>query len=423
MSIKINEQLLNLANEAEEVLKNQLKNIEKVSEHNSLKILNAFIDNKVVYQDFNEINGYGFFDNARDKLESVVACIFGAEDALVRPHIMSGTNAIYITLDALLRHGDTMLSISGLPYDPLQEIIGIRGSSTQSLKNKGVEYKQIELVDNDFDYEAIQNAIQNQKIKLVAIQRSCGYSHRKGLNIDKIEKVCSFIKQLDSNIIIMCDNCYGELAEEKEPTQVGVDVVCGSLMHNLGGGVATSGGYIAGKQYIIDQIADRLTSPGIGKYLGADYNQKMKIFKGLFLAPQSVANALKTATLTSYLAEKLGFSDVSPASTDKRSDIIQTFNLHSQDQLIDFCAFLQTSSPIDSFYTPTPCEMPGYPHDEIMSAGTFTLGSTIELTCDAPVVAPYKVFIQGGILYHSAKLSMLSALSALVDKYNITIKK
>ncbi len=422
MKLEISKELLDLAHRAEVDLHSQFAHIDEMCEKNTLKIMNAFIENKVVYTDFAEVNGYGFFDSARDKIETIFASVLGAEDSIIRPHIMSGTNAIYITLSALLKHGDTMLCITGTPYDPLQEIMGIRGNSSQSLKNNGIQYEQIDLLNNDFDYDKIKQMLQSKNIKLVEIQRSCGYSHRKGLKTAQIEKVCTFIKQIKPEIIIMCDNCYGELVEEKEPTEVGVDVICGSLMHNLGGGIATSGGYIAGKQYLIDQIADRVTAPGMGKYLGADYNQKIKFLKGLFFAPTTIANAIKVAHLTSYIAEHLGFDGVMPASIDERSDIIQTFNLQNKEQLIDFCTYLQYSSPVDSFYTPTPCEMPAYPHDEIMSAGTFTQGSTLELTSDAPVVEPFKVFVQGSLTYASGKLSILSAFSQLAKKYNLTIK-
>lgn len=422
MELKISEKIAILAKQAEHDLEEQFKYVDNICQINTQKVINAFIENKVVYTDFAEINGYAFFDNSRDKIEAIFAKVLGCEDAIVRPHIMSGTNAIYITLSALLNYGDTMLCVTGEPYDPLQEIMGIRGESSQSLKNKGIKYEQIDLIDNDFDFNAIEKRLSFSFVKLVEIQRSCGYSHRKGLTIEQMKKVCSLIKKISPNTIIMCDNCYGELVEVKEPTEVGVDIICGSLMHNLGGGIATSGGYIAGKQFLIDQIADRVTAPGMSKYLGADYNQKMKFFKGLFIAPTTVANAVKVALLTSYIAEQLGFSGVCPKSNDIRSDIIQTFNLENKEQLIDFCTFMQYASPVDSFYTPTPCEMPAYPHDEIMSAGTFTQGSTLELTSDAPVVEPFKIFIQGSLTYASGKLSMLSAFSKLVEKYNIEIK-
>ena len=417
-NFEIDERLLKLVKQAEQDLKSNFEKVEKVCLFNSQKVLKAFTENRVAYQDFEEVNGYGFFDSARDKIEKVFADVLGCEDALVRPHIMSGTNAIYLTLSGLLHSGDTMICIAGAPYDPLQEIVGTRGDSPLSLMKNGVKYEEIDLINNDFDYSAIEKRVKLGGIKLIEIQRSCGYSNRKGLNCKQIKKVCKLIKSIDENIIIMCDNCYGELVEEVEPTQVGVDVIAGSLMHNLGGGIATSGGYIAGKQELIEQIADRLTAPGIGKYLGANYNQNIKFLKGLFMAPRTVANATKTAILTSYLMEKLGYKGVVPSYKDERSDIVQTFNFETADEMVKFCQSLQTASPIDSFYTPIPCEMPAYPHEEIMSAGCFAQGSTIELSCDGPVVAPYKVYMQGGLTYEYGKLGILIALTKLLKNKN-----
>ena len=409
----ISKNLIDMSKEAEEKLKPYFDYAKDVCEFNTQKVLNAFIKNKVAYQDFVEINGYGFFDAGRDKVERVFADVFGAEDALIRPQIMSGTNAIWLTLSGLLHSGDTMLSISGTPYDPLQHIVGMIGDSKHALTKNGVKYEQIELKNNDFDYETIENRIKQGGVTLVEIQRSRGYSHREGLTITQIEKVCKLIKDIDKDIIIMVDNCYGEMVEKKEPTEVGADVVAGSLMHNMGGGIATSGGYIIGKQKLIEEIADRFTSPGIGKDLGANYNQHIKFLKGLFFAPKTVYSAVKTAIFSSFMFEKLGYKGISPKYNQTRSDIIQTFDLETQQNLEKFCLGLQKGSPVDSYVTPIPSEFPGYPHDEIMAAGTFTLGSTIELTADAPVVAPYTIFMQGGVIYEYAKLGVLSALSEL----------
>jgi len=301
-----------LAEKAERECKPYFEAIDKVAFHNSKKVLEAFLENGVAYQDFHEVNGYAFFDEARDKIEKVFAEALGAEDALVRAQIMSGTNAIWLTLSGLLHPGDTMIAISGTPYDPLQEIMGTRGDSPLSLMRNGVKYEEIALVNDDFDYEKIEARLRKGDVTLVEIQRSCGYTLRRGTTIAQMEKVCSLIKSIDENIIIMCDNCYGELVEEKEPTEVGVDIMAGSLMHNLGGGVATSGGYVAGKAHLIEQVADRLTSPGMGKYLGANYNQNIKFLKGLFVAPHTVANALKVAAFTSYMLEKMGVKEVVP---------------------------------------------------------------------------------------------------------------
>ncbi len=419
-NIFISDGIQKLAKEAEDNLQPFFKAAEDVCSFNSAKVLDAFLEYGLSYSDFAEVNGYGFFDGSRDKLEAVFAKALGAEDALVRPQIMSGTNAIWISLSALLKSGDTMLCVTGDPYDPLQEIIGIRGESEVSLIKNGVRYGQLELVqsgesayDQDFDYEAAATRIKNGGIKLVEIQRSCGYSSRRGMTIAQIEKLCSMINEIDDSIIIFCDNCYGEMAETKEPVEAGCHLIAGSLMHNLGGGIATSGGYIAGRADLVDLCADRLTAPGIGKYLGADYNQKMKYFKGLYMAPQTVMNAKKSAMLSAYIAEKLGYSGVSPRWCDYRSDTVQTFEFANADELIKFCQKLQAVSPVDSIYMPVPCEMPGYPHDEIMSAGCFAQGSTIELSADGPVTEPFRIYMQGCLSYEAGKISLLSAFSAL----------
>lgn len=411
--IFLNDKIKQLITEAERECQPYFSLAEEVALDNCTKVMNAFLENEVSYSDFAESNGYSFFDEARDKIEKIYAEVLGAEDALVRPQIMSGTNAIYLTLSGLLHPGDTMICIAGAPYDPLQEIMGIRGESPLALSRNGVNYEQIELINNDFDYETIAARIKKGGVRLVEIQRSCGYSRRYGITVEQIKKVCGIIKEIDSSVIIMCDNCYGELAERKEPTEVGVDIMAGSLMHNLGGGIATSGGYVAGRADLIDQVADRLTSPGMGKYLGANYNQNIKFLKGLFMAPTTVCNAVKTGILTSYIAKKLGYTGIIPEYNDYRSDIIQTIDFGSEDALVKFCQTLQSVSPVDSIYASVPCEMPGYPHEEIMSAGCFAQGSTIELTCDGPVVEPYTAFIQGGLTYESSKLMIGSAFSKI----------
>lgn len=411
--ISISETVSRLAEQAETECRPYFEAADAVALHNTEKVLNAFLENEVSYGDFQESNGYSFFDEARDKIERIFAQVLGAEDALVRPQIMSGTNAIYLTLSGLLHPGDTMLCIAGTPYDPLQEIMGIRGESPLALTRNGVSYEEIDLRDSDFDYDKIAARLRGGGISLVEIQRSCGYSHRRGLTVAQIGKVCSLIKSIDKNVIIMCDNCYGELVEKTEPTEVGVDIMAGSLMHNLGGGIATSGGYIAGRADLIEQVADRLTSPGMGKYLGANYNQNIKFLKGIFMAPRTVGNAVKTAIFTAYMTEKFGLKGITPRYCDYRSDIIQTFDFGSADGLIKFCQTLQSVSPVDSIYASVPCEMPGYPHEEIMSAGCFAQGSTIELSCDGPVVEPYTAFMQGGLTYEMGKLCVCSALSAL----------
>lgn len=413
--MNFNEDLLLIAEQSEKDLKNYYLRAEQVCNFNSKKVLEAFIKNKVGYQDFQEMNGYGFFDSSRDKLERVFADVLGAEDALVRPQIMSGTNAIYLCLSGLLHYGDTMISITGLPYDPLQNIIGIAGDSVHSLTNNGIKYEQIELVNNNFDTPKIIERLKKGDVKLVEIQRSRGYSHREGISIKQIEEIVKIIKEIDQNIIVMVDNCYGELVEEKEPTDVGADIIAGSLMHNIGGGISTSGGYIAGKEHLVYQIAERLTAPCIAKDLGANYNQHNKYFRGLYFAPHTVMNAVKTAIFSSYMLEKIGYK-TSPRFNAYRTDIVQTVDFNKKETLLKFCVGLQKGSPIDSYVTPIPCDFPGYPHEEIMAAGTFTSGSTIELTCDGPVIEPYTAFMQGGLTIEYGKLGILSAINEIYNQ-------
>lgn len=413
---QIDTDLLTLAKESDVVLNDIYEDINNIVLINSNRILSAFIENRVSYSDFADINGYGNYDEGRDKLEKIFATVLGCEDSLVRPQIMSGTNALYLTLSALLKHGDTMISLSGAPYDSLQELIGISGDSSQSLKANGVKYEQIELIDDDFDDDTIVRRLKKNNVKLVEIQRSRGYSHRKSLSIAKIKRVISKIREVNQEVIIMIDNCYGELVETQEPGHVGADIVVGSLMKNLGGGIAPTGGYVAGNKKLIQMVAERLTAPGIGKDLGANFNMNNAFFKGLFLSPNAVKNALKTAVFTSYMLEKLGYSHVSPRYNEHRTDIIQTLELKSKDNLVNFTQGIQQSSPIDSFVTVLPAPMPGYPFDEVMAAGSFTQGSTIELSADAPVIEPYTLYMQGGLTFEYGKLSILLALSHMKRK-------
>ncbi|MDY3930613.1 MAG: methionine gamma-lyase family protein [Erysipelotrichaceae bacterium] len=407
---QIDASLLKMAEEAEKEIKPQFERIDKVEQYNADRILSAFIENQVSYSDFADINGYGNYDTGRDKLEAIFATILGCEDALVRPQIMSGTNALYLAFSAMLKPGDTMISITGTPYDSLQEMIGLIGDSTQSLKAFGVKYEQIDLVNNEFDQNAIVERVKENNIKLVEIQRSRGYSSRKSLTIAKLEAIIKAIREVNKDVIIMVDNCYGELVEEKEPGHVGADLIVGSLMKNLGGGIAPTGGYIAGRKDLIAMCADRLTSPGIGKDLGANFNMNNAFFKGVFLAPEAVANALKTAVFSSYMLAKLGFKNVSPAYDEYRTDIIQTVELSTKENLVRFTQGLQSSSPIDSYVRVLPAPMPGYPFDEVMACGSFTQGSTIELSGDAPVIEPYTLYMQGGLSYAYGRLSILLAL-------------
>lgn len=408
---QIDQNLLTMAQESDVVLKDIYQKIDDICLHNSNRILSAFIENQVSYSDFADINGYGNYDEGRDKLEKIFATVLGCEDALVRPQIMSGTNALYLTLSALLKHGDTMISISGTPYDSLQEMI--YGESSQSLKADGVIYEQIDLVNNDFDDDKIVARLKQNNVRLVEIQRSRGYSHRLSLTIEKIARIIKKIREVNQDVIIMIDNCYGELVEEKEPGHVGADVVVGSLMKNLGGGIAATGGYVAGNKDLIHMVAERLTAPGIAKELGANFNLNNSFFKGIFMAPSAVKNALKTAVFTSYMLEKLGYKNVSPKYDEERTDIIQTVELITKENLVNFTQGIQSTSPIDSFVRVLPAPMPGYPFDEVMAAGSFTQGSTIELSADAPVIEPYTLYMQGGLTLEYGKLSILLALTNL----------
>lgn len=412
----IDKELLELAKQSDEDLKEIYKKIDETCLYNSNKILSAFIENNVSYSDFTEMNGYGEFDAGRDKLEKIFASVLGCEDALVRPQIMSGTNALYLTFSGLLKHGDTMISISGKPYDSLQEMIGLFGDSSQSLKAHGVKYEQIDLIDNEFDEKKIVDRLAKKDVKLIEIQRSRGYSSRKSISINKIENIIKAIRQVNDEVIIMVDNCYGELVEIKEPGHVGADVVVGSLMKNLGGGIASSGGYVAGKKDLIEMVADRLTAPGIGKNQGANFNQNNAFFKGIYMAPNAVKNALKTAVFSSYMLEKLGYDEISPRYNEERTDIIQTVGLKNPDNLVAFAQGLQSSSPIDSYVKVMPAPMAGYPFDEVMACGSFTNGSTIELSGDAPMVEPYTFYMQGGLSQEYGRLSILLALTNIKNK-------
>ena len=412
---QINKDILELANNADVELKDIFDNIDRVCLANSNRVLSAFIENKVSYSDFADINGYGNYDTGRDKLEKIFAFVLGTEDALVRPQIMSGTNALYLTFTALLKHGDTMISISGTPYDSLQEMVGIIGESSQSLKALGVNYEQIDLVNSKFDINKIVERLSKNDVKLVEIQRSRGYSDRSSLTIAQIEEVIHRIKEVNKDVIIMVDNCYGELVEDKESGHVGADIVVGSLMKNLGGGVASTGGYVAGRKDLIHMVAERLTAPGIAKDQGANFNQNNAFFKGIFMAPNAVRSALKTAVFSAYMLEKLGFDKVSPKYNEFRTDIIQTVELKTKENLVAFTQGLQASSPIESFVRVMPAPMPGYPFDEVMASGSFTQGSTIELSADAPVIPPYTLYMQGGLTQEYGKLGIMLALTKIKE--------
>lgn len=413
---QIDKNILEIARESDEILDPIYKRLDEVCLANSDRILSAFIENRVSYSDFADINGYGNYDAGRDKLEKIFAAVLGCEDSLVRPQIMSGTNALYLAFSGLLKHGDTMISLTGTPYDSLQEMIGLSGVSSQSLKACGVNYEQIDLIDGKFDEDTIVARLKKNDVKLVEIQRSRGYSQRPSLTISQIEAQISKIREVNREVVVMVDNCYGELVEDKEPGHAGADLVVGSLMKNLGGGIASTGGYIAGNSDLIAMIADRLTAPGIGKEQGANFNQNNAFFKGLFVAPKAVNSALKTAVFSAYMLEKLGYQNVSPRYDEYRTDIIQTVELGSRDALVLFAQGLQESSPVDSYVHVEAAPMPGYPFDEVMACGAFTQGSTIELSADAPVIEPYTMFMQGGLSPEYGKLSVMLALTKIKDR-------
>ncbi len=397
----------------EKEIEPEFKKIEKICEKNSIKVIKAFQECNLQEMHLQTSTGYGIDEPGRNKIEEIYANIFKAEDSLVRAQFISGTHALAITLSALLRPNDTMISITGAPYDTLQTVIGLgENLSKSSLKQYGVKYEQIELVKNEFNEKAIQERLSKKDVKLIEIQRSRGYSTRKSINIDKIEKIIKKIREVNNEVIIMVDNCYGEFVEEKEPIEVGADIAVGSLMKNLGAGIATSGAYIVGKKELVELCAERLTAPGIGKEIGPSLNQNTNLLKGLFFAPQVVSSSLKTAIFASKILEELGYN-VEPKYNEKRADIVQTIHLGSKEKLIKFCQGIQKGSPIDSNVIPEPGEMGGYEDKVIMAAGTFTEGSTIELSCDGPIREPYIAYMQGGLTYEYGKYGILKAIEEM----------
>ena len=403
-------ELEKLAEEVEKELEPQFKKLDKLCEKNSKKVLEAFQECDLQEAHMNSSTGYGIDEPGRNKIEEIYAKVFKAEDALVRTQLISGTHALTVTLFGLLRPGDTMLSISGEPYDTLQTVIGISSeNSNSSLKSFGIKYEQIDLVNNEFDVEKIKNRLAKKDVKLVEIQKSRGYSRRESINIEKIEKIIKEIRKVNDEVIIMVDNCYGEFVEEKEPIEAGADIAVGSLMKNLGAGIATSGAYIVGRKDLVELCAERLTSPGIGKEIGPSLNQNSLLLKGLFFAPSVVRSSVKTAIFASKMLEKLGYN-VEPKSDAKRADIVQTLILGTEEKLIKFCQGIQKGSPIDSNVLPYPGDMGGYEDKVIMAAGTFTQGSTIELSCDGPIREPYIAYMQGGLTYEYGKLGILKAI-------------
>ncbi len=395
-------------------LKGRFEEIDAVCEYNQLKVLKALQDCRVSEACLYGSTGYGYNDIGRDTLEQVYAHIFHTEDALVRPQITCGTHALALALMSNLRPGDELLSPVGKPYDTLEEVIGIR-ESKGSLKEYGISYKQVDLLPNGtFDYENIKKAI-NEKTKLVTIQRSKGYQTRPTFSVKQIGELIAFIKNIKPEIICMVDNCYGEFVETIEPSDVGADMIVGSLIKNPGGGLAPIGGYIAGKKECVENAAYRLTSPGLGKEVGASLGVLEKFYQGLFLAPTVTSGALKGAIFAADLYEKLGYK-VIPNSTESRHDIIQAIEFGTKEGMVAFCKGIQAAAPIDSFVTPEPWAMPGYDSDVIMAAGAFVSGSSIELSADGPVKEPYAVYFQGGLTWHHAKFGMMKTLQSLLDE-------
>ncbi|MBR5154877.1 MAG: methionine gamma-lyase family protein [Clostridia bacterium] len=417
----ISDELFQFSEKTLSSLEDRFKEIDKTAEYNQMKVISAMQKNRVDAACFAESTGYGYNDMGRDTLERVYADCFGTEDALVRPQITCGTHALSLALSANLRPGDELLSPAGKPYDTLEGVIGIR-SSPGSLAEYGVTYRQVDLLpDDSFDYDKIREAI-NDKTKLVTIQRSKGYQTRETFSVEKIAKLIKFVKGIKPDVICMVDNCYGEFVERLEPSNFGADMIVGSLIKNLGGGLAPSGGYICGTKECIENCGWRLTAPGLGKEVGTNMGLMRQFYQGLFMAPSVVAGALKGAIFAANIYERLGFRCV-PNSTESRHDIIQAVELESPERLIAFCKGIQAAAPVDSYVTPVPGDMPGYESEVIMAAGAFVQGSSIELSADAPLREPYAVYFQGGITWHHAKLGILKSVQEMLNENLINIEK
>ncbi len=405
--------IIDLVNKCEQECKDVFNEIDKVCEINSKKVLNAFQKNKLSENHFNSTTGYGYNDIGRDVIEDIYKDIFETESALVRSQFISGSHALTVALFSLLRPGDLLLSISGLPYDTLHEVIGIKDNPS-SLKSFGINYDQIDLVDNDFDYKKIEEYIKKNKVKVIEIQRSKGYSTRKSITIDKVDKVTKLIRSIDKDIIIMVDNCYSEFVTDKEVTSCDIDIAVGSLIKNLGAGIAPNGAYIVGKKKYIELAGERLTLPGEGLEVGPTLGINKSILQGLFFAPSVVASSLKTAVLTSKVMEELGY-EVEPRYNDKRADIVQNIVFKDKDKLIKYVAGIQKGSPVDSFVDCIPWDMPGYDDQVIMASGSFTQGSSIEFSCDAPIREPFIAYQQGSLTYEYGKLGLIRAIEELLS--------
>lgn len=403
-----------LIEDVESTLTPYFKDIERIALINQEKVLDAFHSVKATESDLLGTTGYGYDDFGRDHLEEIYARTFKAEDAIVRPQIISGTHAITLALQSNLKYGDELLYITGSPYDTLLEVIGVNGNGIESLKEHGVSYNEVALTDGKIDIPNVLNAI-NDRTKVVAIQRSKGYDQRPSIPVDEIKEAISAIKAQYPNVIIFVDNCYGEFVEEQEPTEVGADIIAGSLIKNPGGGLAKIGGYIAGNKDLIERCGYRLTAPGIGKEAGASLNSLQEMYQGFFLAPHVVSQSLKGALFTSLLLEKLNMT-ITPKYNVKRTDLIQTVTFETKEQMISFCQSIQHASPINAHFNPEPSYMPGYEDDVIMAAGTFIQGSSIELSADGPIREPYEAYVQGGLTYEHVKLAVTRAVTQLKEQ-------
>lgn len=413
--LRIAPKVLDIINEAEKEIEGQFAYLDDIMAYNQYKVLTAFQENRISDSHFAYNTGYGYDDAGREKLERVYADVFRAEAALVRPIIVNGTHALTLTLTGILRPGDELIYCTGKPYDTLEEVIGIRGEGKGTMKEFGITYKQVELAeDGSIDLEALKEAI-GPNTRMVTCQRATGYGWRKAITVDEIEKWAAFVHGINPDIVCMVDNCYGEFLDVKEPTEVGADIMAGSLIKNPGGGLALTGGYVAGRRDLVEQISYRMTSPGIGGECGLMFDQTRTMFQGFFMAPKVVNGAVKGACLCAKVFEKLGYP-VSPKAEDKRSDIIETVQLGSAEAVCAFCEGIQAAAPIDSFVKPVPWAMPGYDDEVIMAAGAFIGGSSIELSADAPIRPPYNVYFQGGLTYEHSKFGVIKALQALYDQ-------
>jgi cystathionine beta-lyase family protein involved in aluminum resistance len=407
--LNFDDKTVKLVNKCEKEVVNEFNKIDLLEEFFSLKVLKAFNDEKVSTSDFNSSTGYGYGDSGRDKIERIFAEVLGTEDALVRNQFISGSHALNVTFFGLLRPGDLLFSISGLPYDTLHEVIGIKENSS-SLKSFGIKYDQIDLIDNDFDYGGIKDYLINNKVSVIEIQRSKGYSTRNSITIDKVKRVCDLIKEVSPITIIMVDNCYCEFVETKSPIEVGADIIVESLIKNLGSGLALNGAYVAGSKELVNLVAESLTLPGEGKEVGPSLGVNRYILQGLYMAPFVVASSLKVAILTSKVFEELGV-EVEPRFNEKRADIVQSIIFKDEKKLVKYTQGIQTASAIDSFAIPMPWDMPGYDDKVIMASGSFVDGSSIEISCDAPIREPYIAYQQGSLSYRYGKIALIKAIS------------